>query len=261
MGKERSMRRRQLKGLIKRLKELAQMELTRDQLLLKLGAAKSQFPAAWRLVIRRMDSLGGRCEYELDAMHELSDQIRRQPVSHPEFQAQFRQQAALPGTDVSIHADDVLHRRIHLPVLAARGESPGQQQGLVLGFLERMNERPHPGHGRIKFTLAVMFFGVAHGREQLLQLLVFHGGQMPVGIHRQNQQIEEGLLLGARQISQINFHGKSLPEVEADFNRRRSVSGLAGRKKHRRNNCERTWTWKSMTTSSPNAASPRCKVA
>jgi hypothetical protein len=83
-----------------------------------------------------------------------------------------------------------------------------------------------------------MFFGVAHGREQLLQLLIFHGGQMPVGIHRQNQQIEEGLLLGGRKISQINFHGKSLPEVEADFNRRRSVSGPAGRKKHRRNNCE-----------------------
>jgi transposase len=50
IGKERSMRRRQLKGLVKRLKELQQMELTRDQLLLKLGAAKAQFPAAWRLV-------------------------------------------------------------------------------------------------------------------------------------------------------------------------------------------------------------------
>ena len=50
VNKERSMRRRQLKGLIKRLKALTQMELTRDQLLLKLGAAKSQFPAAWRLV-------------------------------------------------------------------------------------------------------------------------------------------------------------------------------------------------------------------
>jgi hypothetical protein len=50
VSKERSMRRRQLKGLVKRLKELAKMELTRDQLLLKLGAAKSQFPAAWRLV-------------------------------------------------------------------------------------------------------------------------------------------------------------------------------------------------------------------
>jgi len=48
--KERSMRQRQLKGLWKRLKELAEMELTRDQLLLRLGAAKQKFPAAWRLV-------------------------------------------------------------------------------------------------------------------------------------------------------------------------------------------------------------------
>lgn len=50
VSKERSMRRRQLKGLVKRLKELRQMELSRDELLLKLGAAKAQFPAAWRLV-------------------------------------------------------------------------------------------------------------------------------------------------------------------------------------------------------------------
>jgi Transposase len=50
VNKERSMRRRQLKGLVNRLKELQQMELSRDQLLLKLGAAKAQFPAAWRLV-------------------------------------------------------------------------------------------------------------------------------------------------------------------------------------------------------------------
>jgi transposase len=50
VNKERAMRRRQLKGLAKRLKELQQMELSRDQLLLKLGAAKGQFPAAWRLV-------------------------------------------------------------------------------------------------------------------------------------------------------------------------------------------------------------------
>ncbi len=50
VNKERAMRRRQLKGLVQRLKELARMELTRDQLLLKLGAAKNQYPAAWRLV-------------------------------------------------------------------------------------------------------------------------------------------------------------------------------------------------------------------
>ena len=50
VGKERSMRRRQLKGLLKRLKELRGMELSRDSLLLKLGGAKAQYPAAWRLV-------------------------------------------------------------------------------------------------------------------------------------------------------------------------------------------------------------------
>jgi len=50
VNKERSMRRRQLKGLWKRLQELAQMDLTRDPLLLKLGAARQQYPAAWRLV-------------------------------------------------------------------------------------------------------------------------------------------------------------------------------------------------------------------
>src|SRR5258708_29192059 len=50
VNKERAMRRRQLKGLVKRLKELCEMQLGRDPLLLKLGAAKQQFPAAWRLV-------------------------------------------------------------------------------------------------------------------------------------------------------------------------------------------------------------------
>ena len=53
--KERAMRRRQLKRLWQRLKALQQMpRLSRDQLLLKLGAAKSQAPAAWRLVDLRL---------------------------------------------------------------------------------------------------------------------------------------------------------------------------------------------------------------
>lgn len=50
VAKERAMRRRQLKGLWKRLHELHRMELTRDDLLLKLGSAKQKYPAAWRLV-------------------------------------------------------------------------------------------------------------------------------------------------------------------------------------------------------------------
>ena len=50
VNKERAMRRRQLKGLVNRLRELRQMSLSRDQLLLKLGAVKAQYPVAWRLV-------------------------------------------------------------------------------------------------------------------------------------------------------------------------------------------------------------------
>ena len=48
--KERSMRRRQLKRLWERLHELSGMALSRDQLLLKLGAAQQQSHSAWRLV-------------------------------------------------------------------------------------------------------------------------------------------------------------------------------------------------------------------
>ena len=49
------MRRRQLKWLWTRLKELRQMKkLTRDGLLLKLGAAQQRSPSAWRLVALRL---------------------------------------------------------------------------------------------------------------------------------------------------------------------------------------------------------------
>ena len=42
VNKERSMRRRKLKRLLKRLHELKRQRLTRDQLLIKLGAAKKE---------------------------------------------------------------------------------------------------------------------------------------------------------------------------------------------------------------------------
>lgn len=55
VNKERAMRRRQLKWLWGRLKELRQMKkLTRDKLLLKLGAAQQRSPSAWRLVALRL---------------------------------------------------------------------------------------------------------------------------------------------------------------------------------------------------------------
>jgi len=48
--KERPMRRRQLKWLWRRLRQLSTMKLPREALLMKLSAAQSKAPAAWRLV-------------------------------------------------------------------------------------------------------------------------------------------------------------------------------------------------------------------
>jgi transposase len=55
IDKERAMRRGQLKALWKRLPELRQMKnLDRDGLLMRLGAARQKWPAAWRLVAIRV---------------------------------------------------------------------------------------------------------------------------------------------------------------------------------------------------------------
>ena len=49
--KEQAMRRRRLKNLVKRLHELRQQKLTRDQLLIKLGAARTEAgPVAYRII-------------------------------------------------------------------------------------------------------------------------------------------------------------------------------------------------------------------
>jgi transposase len=48
--KERAMRRRKLKWLWARLKQIAEMEIDREELLMKLGAARAKAPAAWRLI-------------------------------------------------------------------------------------------------------------------------------------------------------------------------------------------------------------------
>ena len=50
INKERAMRRRKLKWLWARLKEIAAMDLDREELLMKLGAARAKAPVAWRLV-------------------------------------------------------------------------------------------------------------------------------------------------------------------------------------------------------------------
>lgn len=66
VSKERAMRRRQLKRLWQRLKALQGMKFARrDQLLMKLGAARQQAPAAWRLVETHVTKGRPRLEFSL----------------------------------------------------------------------------------------------------------------------------------------------------------------------------------------------------
>src|ERR1700757_2465570 len=55
VSKERAMRKRQMKWLWKRLRELVVMETSREEMLMKLGGARSKAPAAWRLVDVEID--------------------------------------------------------------------------------------------------------------------------------------------------------------------------------------------------------------
>lgn len=66
IAKERSMRRRQLKWLWRRLKQLSTMRLSREALLMKLGAAQAKTPAAWRLVKIEVAEAAPTFTYELN---------------------------------------------------------------------------------------------------------------------------------------------------------------------------------------------------
>jgi hypothetical protein len=75
IGKERSMRRRQLKWLWVRLAQLSAMRPTRDALLMKLGSAQSKAPAAWRLIDIDVAAKGTSFTYRLD--RKKLRQVRR----------------------------------------------------------------------------------------------------------------------------------------------------------------------------------------
>jgi transposase len=65
VSKERAMRKRQMKWLWKRLRELAAMEISREEMLMKLGAARSRAPTAWRLIDIEMDKESSMFIYTL----------------------------------------------------------------------------------------------------------------------------------------------------------------------------------------------------
>ena len=66
IDKERAMRRRQLKWLWGRLKDLSTMSLSRDELVMKLGAARAKARAAWRLVEVTVDPYGAAFSFALN---------------------------------------------------------------------------------------------------------------------------------------------------------------------------------------------------
>lgn len=74
-AKERAMRRRQLKKLWHRLHELQARKLRREELLMKLGAARQQAPSAWRLVAVEVHATAATFTYQLQK--EKLRQVRR----------------------------------------------------------------------------------------------------------------------------------------------------------------------------------------
>ena len=66
VAKERAIRRRQLKWLWGRLKQLAAMKLSREELLMRLGAARKQARTAWRLIAIEVAADSAALSYRLD---------------------------------------------------------------------------------------------------------------------------------------------------------------------------------------------------
>ena len=73
--KERAIRRRRLKWLWARLKEISRMQLTREELLMKLGSARSQAAAAWRLLVIEVAATEASFTYRLD--RDKLEKVRR----------------------------------------------------------------------------------------------------------------------------------------------------------------------------------------
>jgi transposase len=66
VAKERAMRKRQLKWLWARLKQLMAMKLSRQELLMKLGAARERAHTAWRLTNVDIDAKEAAFRFSLD---------------------------------------------------------------------------------------------------------------------------------------------------------------------------------------------------
>ena len=93
VAKERSMRRRQLKWLWKRLNQLQGRKRRREDLLMKLGAARQQAPSVWRLVEIEVDPTQARFTYRLNK--DKLRQVRRR-------EGRYLLRSNLTGTDPAV---------------------------------------------------------------------------------------------------------------------------------------------------------------
>ena len=93
--KERAMRQRQLKRLVKRLKQLQQMKINDTrQLLLKLGEAKGRYRAAWRLIdllLPQAEAAGALPESDTKA-HPEAFAATSDPTAQPLFTFRLNRQ-------------------------------------------------------------------------------------------------------------------------------------------------------------------------
>src|SRR5208283_2123900 len=97
IDKERAMRKRQLKWLWTRLAKLAHMDLTRESLLMKLGAARAKAPTAWRLLDITVDPHTAAFAYALNRkkLRYARPARRPIPVAHQPVRARSRRVVAV----------------------------------------------------------------------------------------------------------------------------------------------------------------------
>ena len=97
IDRERAMRKRQLKWLWARLAKLARMDLSRESLLMKLGAARAEAPAAWRLLDIAVDPHAATFAYALNRKKTAPSAPARRPLpfAHQPVRARSRRGVAV----------------------------------------------------------------------------------------------------------------------------------------------------------------------
>ena len=95
--KERAMRRRQLKWLWQRLNRLAAMQITREQLLMKLGAARAKAPIGWRLIDITVDPASASFAFALNRTR-----LRQNPATRRALSATHQSHRRRPRNSLAI---------------------------------------------------------------------------------------------------------------------------------------------------------------